>query len=144
MRGSEGGTSCVPMDDRDALDGYLSSDSVLPVSDAEIESDAQVNEADLGLGTDAFEIADQDEDGISDTDDNCPAVPNRDQVDGDRDGVGDVCDGEPDRGNFRLGGQMLLFGGDGVDQFNSLRSQGPFGAHSGRSRNYLLKGTLGQ
>ncbi|HLA28481.1 MAG TPA: thrombospondin type 3 repeat-containing protein, partial [Syntrophales bacterium] len=35
--------------------------------------------------------ADTDSDGICDSEDNCPAVPNADQVDTDNDGVGDAC-----------------------------------------------------
>ena len=35
---------------------------------------------------------DQDGDGVNNTSDNCPNVPNRDQADRDRDGLGDVCD----------------------------------------------------
>ncbi|MEC9352473.1 MAG: thrombospondin type 3 repeat-containing protein, partial [Planctomycetota bacterium] len=38
---------------------------------------------------------DQDNDGIDDPDDNCPAEPNGDQADGDGDGIGDVCDNCP-------------------------------------------------
>lgn len=35
---------------------------------------------------------DTDNDGVPDTGDNCPTVPNQDQNDNDGDGVGDVCD----------------------------------------------------
>ncbi len=38
---------------------------------------------------------DQDNDGVSDTEDNCIAVANSGQEDGDEDGVGDVCDNCP-------------------------------------------------
>jgi hypothetical protein len=37
-------------------------------------------------------ITDSDGDGIFNSDDNCVAVPNRDQGDRDRDGYGDPCD----------------------------------------------------
>lgn len=36
-------------------------------------------------------INDKDKDGIPDAVDNCPVIPNPDQFDGDKDGVGDVC-----------------------------------------------------
>lgn len=40
--------------------------------------------------------ADPDKDGVASRSDNCDAVPNPDQLDGDRDGMGDVCDADKD------------------------------------------------
>jgi hypothetical protein len=45
---------------------------------------------------DAMAGHDEDGDGIPDTLDNCPHIPNVDQADRDGDGVGDVCDPQPD------------------------------------------------
>ena len=42
------------------------------------------------------EIADRDQDGISDSEDNCPDTYNPDQSDMDDDGIGDVCDDDRD------------------------------------------------
>lgn len=47
-------------------------------------------------------MQDQDKDGIINQTDNCPTIPNLDQSDLDGDGVGDLCDSEPDVFNVIL------------------------------------------
>lgn len=56
------------------------------------EDMAVVDQPDLGPG-------DNDNDGVANTDDNCPEVPNPGQEDSDEDGFGDACDNCPDLTN---------------------------------------------
>ncbi len=46
------------------------------------------------------DLADQDQDGIADDEDNCPKAYNPDQADADGDQFGDACDGRPDDPNW--------------------------------------------
>ncbi|MCK4340411.1 MAG: thrombospondin type 3 repeat-containing protein [Phycisphaerae bacterium] len=62
------------------------------------EGDATGEEALITLTVDAdlsvtavFVLSDLDDDGVPDSDDNCPFTPNADQADTDGDGVGDAC-----------------------------------------------------
>jgi hypothetical protein len=53
---------------------------------------AIVNNKNTAIVTKETAVADQDQDGVADALDNCPALANRDQLDTDRDRIGDVCD----------------------------------------------------
>lgn len=44
------------------------------------------------LEIDVTTTGDADSDGVPDASDNCPTVPNADQIDSDSDGIGDACD----------------------------------------------------
>lgn len=58
------------------------------------------SESGLGVETSATPVlTDADADGIRDSQDNCPAIANTDQVDTDSDGVGDSCDNCPEVAN---------------------------------------------
>ena len=46
----------------------------------------------MTLGNEGYLIADQDSDGTTDNQDNCPAMANSDQVDANNNRIGDVCD----------------------------------------------------
>jgi hypothetical protein len=96
---------CVPSDlDAQALDGNVVDRGVV---------DGGV--VDGGRRTDGPQILDGDGDGIADTTDNCPMIPNPDQADSDADTRGDVCDDEPRTPNVRLSGQILVVGGTLTD-----------------------------
>ena len=79
------GQTCGP-DGRCGPAGALGPDAAR--WDAPPSGDAPVPDAPAGA-------PDQDGDGVPDTIDNCPAVPNPDQYDEDADGLGDVCDNCP-------------------------------------------------
>ncbi len=62
-----------------------------------VAGDAAIHETNASLLAGAVvEAPDDDGDGIPNSDDNCPTVPNADQADRDGDGLGDVCDACPD------------------------------------------------
>ena len=62
-----------------------------------VENELMFNTAALDQFKAAFSYTapppDSDNDGVADSSDNCPSVPNADQMDSDNNGVGDVCEG---------------------------------------------------
>ncbi|MCH8878021.1 MAG: thrombospondin type 3 repeat-containing protein [Chloroflexi bacterium] len=62
----------------------------------------------------ANQIIDTDEDGVPDVEDNCPDVPNPDQLDTDTDGLGDACD-EDDDNDGLLDEDEAILGTDPLD-----------------------------
>ncbi|ASV30985.1 T9SS type B sorting domain-containing protein [Maribacter cobaltidurans] len=58
-------------------------------------TDSSANEG-IPVQDSATKGIDQDNDGISDTNDNCPSIANTDQLDTDNDGDGDACDTDDD------------------------------------------------
>ena len=55
--------------------------------------------------------ADDDDDRVVDTTDNCPGINNPDQADRDGDGAGDACDEHPGRFDYKLQAGRVVPGG---------------------------------
>lgn len=74
-------------------------------------------------GTNPPPPKDQDGDGIKDSNDNCPTIPNPDQKDTDGDGKGDVCDNANPTGNVTT----VAMTGDiqGTSVFNAVKNKNP-------------------
>ncbi len=66
---------------------YFNSDRELVLPEEKIKKDGEMDYCDMQYSQNDF-----DNDGISDSEDNCPRMPNYTQADSDGDGVGDMCD----------------------------------------------------
>jgi hypothetical protein len=82
---------------RSDVSGVDAGEADAPGPDAE-PPDAEPPDAGAA-DSDTIEPPDRDDDGVADSDDNCPDVPNPDQLDDDNDGVGNACDNCPDEPN---------------------------------------------
>ena len=111
-------------------------------------ADARTMPQDLGVLQDvrvlpdARSVPDRDGDGVEDGEDNCPDDRNADQADADADGLGDVCDPDPNVMNFFLTGQFLTVGGVGVDERHTLKTKVTTGAGEAANEQFFLKGEL--
>jgi hypothetical protein len=63
------------------------------VCDSDADNDGVSNDEETAQGTNPLDV-DSDDDGPNDANDNCPALANAGQEDGDQDDIGDVCDTE--------------------------------------------------
>jgi DNA/RNA endonuclease G (NUC1) len=93
---TDGDSQADCVDNDDDNDGQSDADEVACGSDP-------LNAASKALDTDGDNQpncvdTDDDNDGVADTADNCPLVANADQADGDGDGIGNVCDPNPNDG----------------------------------------------
>jgi hypothetical protein len=106
---------CVGQDQDDNCDGVIEC-----VADGDL--DGVPDTADACVGDDA--IGSSDGDAYCDDADNCPEVPNDDQVNGDGDGSGDACDNCPGTASANLNDADADGVGDVCDPDLALPAQG--------------------
>ena len=109
---------CVntPLDDLDAC----TSDSCDPLTGAVTHQPMSTDSAGLPCGK-ATSLMDTDGDGLSDTEDNCPSVANKDQFDSDQDGIGESCECP---GNKEMSGQATNWNLSGLSVSDLALSNG--------------------
>jgi hypothetical protein len=91
------GSPCIDTGDNAQLPPGVTTD--LMGNSRFVDGDGDLT-ATVDIGAYEFDpAADDDNDGVSNSDDNCPYTPNADQNDGDTDGWGDVCDPCPNDPN---------------------------------------------
>ena len=90
-------------------------------------------------------LVDRDNDGVSDSADNCRELANPSQADRDQDGAGDACDPAPDQFNFKARHRGLIqFGGHGMSRLFNTRSSVSSGTVKGSSARFKLRARLRQ
>lgn len=139
------GFICQLMDDGQyqCISEYTEIDATLPMTDVMIiEMDARVDIFDAQVPQDSEVILDADGDEVVDSLDNCPDEPNFNQIDSDNDGLGDVCDLEPNIQNFILGGQTLIMGGISIDDDYTIESKITIGTKDHTDGQLILTGEL--
>ena len=80
------------------------------VGNIEIPQQDDINGVVAIYGTD-----DVDNDGVPDSQDNCPGIPNEGQLDTDSDGEGDACDDDDDNDGLTDGEEVNTYGTDPLD-----------------------------
>jgi hypothetical protein len=90
-------SACIGIADGGTLDTSTAGSYVFSVLATDINNGTSVVNTHFTVSSGSTgSNTDTDGDGINDNDDNCPAVSNADQADGDNDGFGEVCDSDDD------------------------------------------------